>query len=123
MSGNSTTPNLFGTCSPMTPLVWAQGVEVNPPGAGVPFYATATNTMLPSGCTPVGNPPTCTGWQTTGTVTFSTGPPNNPTFPITLNSAGASGQDDVPFDTVSLSPTITVNAGDSLVVTVTFSIS
>ena len=86
--------------------------------------ATATNTLLPAGCSTTSNPPTCTGWQTTGTVIFAPSTPTGITYPYSVNQGGAAGAEAyIPFDTVSINPAIAVNAGDSLVITVTFSIS
>lgn len=123
ISGVSDTPDIFGTCSSMTSNVWVQGLEVSGDNPNnIPFEGTAANSLLPSGCISVatdenGGLTTCTGWQTTGTITFS-----GSDLPVAVDSGGAEGPG-VVFDQVSISPTITVNAGDSLVVTVTFSIT
>jgi hypothetical protein len=123
MSGASSTPEWFDTCSPMTSNVWLGGY-VNSNTGEPPLTGTASNTLLPAACSPTGNPPSCTGWQTTGTVIFPATIPNGGSYPYTVNEAGASGNEAViPFDIVQISPTITANAGDTLVITVTFSIT
>lgn len=113
LSGESNSPNGYGTdCSQFINQVWISGPSLPP------YVGTATNALTPTGCNPVGNPGTCTGWVTTGTVDFAnyaTAP-----FPLTLNEGGA-GYSFEPFDIVNLS--ITANTGDRVVFTITFSIS
>lgn len=120
MSGQGSSPEGFDTCSGMTPNVWAYDDGTSEPTV----TATATNTLLPAGCSTTSNPPTCTGWQSTGTIVFSASTPSGISYPYSVNQGGAAAQESyIPFDTVSISPAITANAGDSLVITVTFSIT
>lgn len=119
MSGTGSSPEGFDTCSGLTPNVWVYN------GGSEPVLtATATNSLLPAGCDTNSNPPTCTGWQTTGTITFAASTPSGITYPYSVSEGGAAGQESyIPFDTVSINPAITANSGDSLVITVTFSIT
>lgn len=115
LSGESDSPNLYGTdCSQFINDVWISGPSLPP------YTATATSTLTPSGCSPIGNPGGCSGWVTTGTIDFA----NFPTapFPLSLQYGGA-GYGFEPFDDVNLSPTITASSGDRVVITVTFSIT
>ncbi len=122
-SGQSSSPEYWNSCSPMTPEVQLGGYYSSTVGEP-PLTATATNSLLPVSCSPTGNPPTCTGWQTTGTITFPSTLINGLQYPFIVDEAGANGPSTgVPFDTVNVSPIITANAGDSLVITVTFSIT
>ncbi len=111
MSGQSLPP-ILGTCE--GPL---QNVFASDGGAGYYTGAVTSSSLLPANCSPAGNPPTCTGWQTKGTITFSSG-----TFPDTIGIVGTSGATTLEFDSVSITP-VSVSQGDTMSVTVTFSIS
>lgn len=110
MSGQDLPP-VLGTCEGPLAYVWVDN------GGNAQYNGAATSTLYPSGCNPNGNPGTCTGWQTKGTITFSSG-----TFPVSMSRAGTEGSSQFPFDLVSITP-VAVNQGDTMSVTVTFSIS
>ncbi len=111
LSGNSSTPNEWSSCVGFTPQVY---IEDTYGSTGISFFGTGTNTLLPSGCAPTGNPPSCDGWKVQGVVTANGG-----TFPQTLTFAGAAGASDVAFDGVATG-VVTVNSGDIFVVSISF---
>lgn len=123
LSGNSTTPNLFGSCSGFTSSIFLDTASF------VEYKVNAVNTMTPTGCTPIGNPPNCSGWQAQATFDFSTITPDSAsssqtnTFPASFNRAGTYAPSFVPFDLITITSPVTVNQGDRLVVTISFSVT
>ncbi len=115
LSGNSTAPDEYGSCSGLTPKVYASEVAAN--GSSYGDYGTATNSLQPAGCHPVGNPPNCDGWTAEGVITFTYGG-----FPGQVTMAGAASGYTL-FDFATVSPPITVSRGNMLVVSVTFTFS
>lgn len=111
MSGQSLPP-ILGTCD--GPLLYVFASD----GSSGYYYGSITSSaLLPASCLPSGNPPTCTGWQTKGTITFSSG-----NFPDTIGIVGTEGTSHNQFDAVTITP-ISVSQGDTMSVTVTFSVS
>jgi hypothetical protein len=118
VSGATTTPSEFGSCS--GPWINNIAICATSSSFGCGSSADAINNMLPLGCDPaaVG---TCTGWQSTATITIAPG----------FNSSGYDqfegtfrvGATYFGFDFGSISPSLSLNVGDRAVVTITFTVS
>lgn len=104
-------PSVLGTCTGFTSAITAEDVSFHH------WDASAKNTLYPSGCDPTANPGTCTGWQAKALINFSSG-----TFPTSITRIDGEVSYGYPFDLVGISP-ITVNMGDYLTVTITYTIS
>lgn len=112
LSGAGAGTSFDGTCNGITAQIEADDTNYKA------YYGTATNTLYPSGCNPNGNPGTCTGWQSVATISFA-----SITSQVTIMRAGSDGSSGGDFDLLSITPNITVNPGDTLVVTITFAVT
>lgn len=111
LSGESSTPNFWTSCSGFVSQVFVNDASFTE------FKGAASNSLLPSGCNPTGNPGTCNGWKSQAIINFTSG-----TFPDTMNRAGTIGSGGAAFDLIGISP-LTVNMGDVLVVSISFTIT
>jgi hypothetical protein len=112
LSGVGAGTSFDGSCNGITTAIHADDTSY------AQYTGTATNSLYPSGCNPYGNPGTCTGWQSVATISFS-----SITTSVTIMRAGADGSSGGDFDLLTINPEITVNPGDTLVVTITFAVT
>jgi hypothetical protein len=128
LSGATTTPLAIGSCSGAVGSCviggpckgWVVAIDISDVAGDSPLTA-ATNTVLPLGCTPASFSATlCTGWQSTATIGIAASGAYNQAQGLYVESAGVQYE---PFDTVSISPSLSLNAGDRAVVTITFTVS
>ena len=119
ITGASTTPAPYGSCSS-----WITGMAILISGSTTPISVTATSTPFANSpgtaCTPSTGVTYCTGWTTTafyGETTFNAS--NCPTT-CTVNYAQAANGGGTYFDDILTN--IAVAKGDSLSVTITFTI-
>ena len=120
ITGASTTPAPYGSCT-----TWISGITIDISGSNTGIYAAGTNTPFAgspgTACSPASGVPYCTGWTTTaffGELTFTS--TNCPTT-CTVNYAEASNPGGTFFDNINTS--IPVAKGDSLSVTIDFTIA
>jgi hypothetical protein len=123
----TTTPVYYKACVPVV-----TEIAIGPSSGLGSGIAPATNTGLPAGCNPnTATPSYCSGgWVSTATFDcLTTNPTCTATLPVTINNAdgGATppgcGCSFFSFDDLSVSPGITMNAGDRLIVTITYTIT
>lgn len=119
ITGAATTPASYGSCSS-----WITGIEIDISGSNTGIYAAGTNTPFAgspgTACSPSTGVPYCTGWTTTaffGELTFTS--TNCPTT-CTVNYAEAANSGGTFFDNINTN--IAVAKGDSLSVTIDFTI-
>ncbi len=120
ITGASTTPASYGSCTS-----WISGITIDIAGSNTPIYAAGTNTPFAgspgTACNPSTGNPYCTGWTTTaffGELTFTS--TNCPTT-CTVNYAEAANPAGTFFDNINTN--IAVAKGDSLSVTIDFTIT
>jgi hypothetical protein len=122
-SGVSATP--AGGCTAFTTQMTLHDAN----GSGIPGTNTccppasaATSALTPTGCDPAsgqglgsGNNP-CSGWTVNATF-------DGFQAPVTIASVDAHGGHQFSFDLANISPTISVQPGDRVIVTITFTIA
>ena len=105
-SGLSATPTGMGCSNWTSSIVLIYGGSTSVP---------ATNSLLPSGCTPTGALNTlCTGWKAEATFEITTA--------IDVEDIEAQSSAGQPFDLLLVYTSIHLDPGDRLIVTITFSI-
>src|ERR1700687_2574866 len=120
-SGLTTTPYAgLGSCGG-----WTRAIHVLLVAGPIqrPMGENATNTAVPAGCDPAtGQAALCTGWQTQASFYINQAG--------TLTNASAASEkapfsSQTKFDIVSITPSpgLAVNVGDTAVITITFSVS
>lgn len=123
----------LATSFPFSPPVgcssWMTAIDLRDSGGSRVGQSTTTNAGLPTGCVP-GSFPACTGWKSTATFDFNTylgGSGNSAgctTYPCNIGQVlGGSSVQAENWDLINVSPAITVNSGDRLITTITFTIS
>lgn len=113
LPGLNTSPAYYNGCSTFIDKIYV-GTQ-NGPICCLTDGAAATSAALPAGCSFVGTP-FCSGWKSTATIDI-TG-----SYTLSL-AAGIHGQSGAAFDWIAVSPSFNVNAGDRVIVTITFSVS
>jgi hypothetical protein len=121
-SGLYTTP--LGGCTAFTTqmrLFDAGGGGIQGTNTCCPPASAATDALTPTGCDPAKGlmnfpPNPCSGWTVTATF-------DGFQAPVTIGSVDSHGSQQWAFDVASISPTISVQPGDRVIVTITFTIA
>lgn len=118
VSGATTTPSEFGSCSGP----WINNIVIcaTATSIGCGPNADTTNTMLPLGCDPAASG-FCTSWQSTATITIAPG--FNSSSYNQFEGSYRVGATFFGFDYGTISPSLSLNVGDRAVVTITFTVS
>lgn len=119
LSGNTTTSYNFGACSGWTPRLYVSWLDGN---SSYDHNALASIALLPAGCNPASSygGQLCNGWVDEASFGPSSFTASN-CGSCTITGVAAGGAGTAEFDTITTS--IPVVSGDSLLVTVDFYVS
>jgi hypothetical protein len=120
LSGATTTPAYFGTCSS-----WISYISISCSCTSFPIEAAANTPFANTpgvACSASSASPGCTGWVSTATFSSSDFSTAGCGSSCTVNNADAQNSG-YAFDHITVGSPLTVSAGDSLQVTITFTVS